>query len=139
MKSYRNIIALDFDGVIHRHRATWTAPHEINDGVVDGAFEFMERVLLVGFDIVVFSARARDPMAGVAISRWLVEHWIYSGRDPRLLENSGVSVTSTKPHAFIYIDDRGWHFKGTFPTLDELHAFESWTKAAGEPPEGTPV
>jgi hypothetical protein len=134
MKSYLKVIAIDFDGVIHKHCAPWTAPHEINDGVVDGAFEFIEQVLLTGFDVVVFSARAREPIANAAIGRWLVKHWTNSGRDPRLLENSGVTVTATKPHAFIYIDDRGWHFKGTFPTLDELRAFESWTKSAGEPP-----
>lgn len=150
---FRKVVAIDFDGVIHRHVAKWTKPHEINDGPVEGVFEFLDRVL-EEFDVTVFSARAADARARYAIVDWLVRHWprlagwaqeeeahtssfVLWGRRPR--HQGGLSglaatvkITARKPHAFLYIDDRGWRFDGTtFPTMDELRAFaacDSWTK-----------
>ena len=121
----RRTVAIDFDGVIHKHISPWTVPHEIHDGPVDGAFDFIERVLFE-FNVAIFSARAADPRGRAAIFEWLVANWVASGKDRELVAQ--IRVSAEKPHAFIYIDDRGWHFEGTFPTMDELRAFESWTK-----------
>jgi hypothetical protein len=153
MSRFRKVVAVDFDGVIHRHIAKWTKPHEINDGPVEGAFEFLKDVLRE-FDIAVFSARAAEPEAREAICRWFVEHWgpvatqkwgkyvepdsitlaslMRRGDHTRVVGK--VTITARKPHAFLYIDDRGWRFDGTtVPTMGELRAFaacDSWTKKA---------
>jgi hypothetical protein len=126
MIARRRTVAVDFDGVIHKHISKWTVAEEIHDGPVDGALDFLERVL-EEFDVVIFSARAADPAGEDAIDAWLVKHWIESGRHLKTLLGK-ITVTSKKPHAFIYIDDRGWHFEGKFPTMEELRSFESWTK-----------
>jgi hypothetical protein len=125
MPRFRKTVAIDFDGVIHKHVSKWTVAHEIHDGPVDGAFAFIEEVLLF-YDVSIFSARAVDPEGHRAITLWLMKHWQESGRDMKVL--SPVVITGLKPHAFIYIDDRGWRFEGKFPTLEELRAFEPWQK-----------
>lgn len=127
---FRRTVAIDFDGVIHKHVSKWTVPEEIHDGPVDGALDFIERVL-EEFNVVIFSARASDALAERAMSNWLCRHWLVAGKDLDVLAR--VEITSQKPHAFIYIDDRGWHFEGTFPTMEELRSFESWTKKPPKP------
>ena len=128
----RRTVAIDFDGVIHAHRVPWTYANEINDGPVPGAFEFIERVL-EEFNVVIFSARADSYTAREAICEWLQAHWpavkvVARRGECVLVGGSWIHITHEKPHAFMYIDDRGWRFEGTFPTMDELRAFESWTK-----------
>ena len=125
--NYRKTVAIDFDGVIHHHVSKWTVPHEINDGPVVGALDFIEQVLLE-FDVIIFSARANDPVAEAAIGVWLYEQWSAAGKDPAALGLIG--ITARKPHAFVYIDDCGWRFEGDFPSMEELRAIEPWTKKA---------
>lgn len=126
LTKYRKTIALDFDGVVHKHVSKWTYAHEIHDGPVDGAFDFIERTL-EEFDITIFSARASDPRGAAAIRDWLCDEWLKAGKTPEIVGR--LVITARKPHAFIYIDDRGWRFDGTnFPTLEELRAFEPWMK-----------
>jgi hypothetical protein len=142
---FRKVVAIDFDGVIHRHVAPWTVPHEINDGPVEGAFHFLSAVL-EEFNVAVFSARAADDRAREAILQWLLEQWPpflswqrFVDGDAIVLATSRfdmrarrVTITARKPDAILYIDDRGWRFDGTtFPSMDELRAFaacDSWTK-----------
>lgn len=144
---FRKVVAVDFDGVIHRHAVPWTKPHEINDGPVEGVFDFLDKVIRE-FDLAVFSARANDKRARYAIVNWLYKKWPtlsldwarYDVEDAFILKGvpaSGnavvtVKITAQKPHAFLYIDDRGWRFDGTtFPTMDELRVFaecDSWAK-----------
>jgi hypothetical protein len=123
-KRFRKCVAIDFDGVIHQHVSKWTVAHEIHDGPVPGAFDFIEQVL-DEFDVVIFSARALDPRGLEAIETWLWEQWKKT-KDVNVLLR--IEVTAQKPQAFIYIDDRGWHFEGTFPTMSELRSFEPWQK-----------
>jgi hypothetical protein len=37
-----------------------------------------------------------------------------------------VEVTDTKPEADVYLDDRGWRFSGTFPSVDQIEEFRPW-------------
>lgn len=120
------VVAIDFDGVIHRNIAPWTRSEEINDDPVAGAFEFIEKALKE-FDVIIFSARANNRDARVEMCIWLKRRWLESGRD-WTSRMARIDIVSTKPNAFIYIDDCGWHFEGVFPTMEELRAFESWTK-----------
>lgn len=124
-KRFRKCVAIDFDGVIHQHVSKWTVAHEIHDGPVPGAFDFIEQVL-DEFDVVIFSARASDLRGKEAIETWLWEEWKRVKKNVNTLLR--IKVTAQKPSAFIYIDDRGWHFQGTFPTMDELRSFEPWQK-----------
>jgi hypothetical protein len=128
---FRKTIALDFDGVIHQHVSPWTVAHEIHDLPVPGAFAFIKEAL-DEFDVTIFSARANDSRGARAILDWLVKYW--GEADTTLLGR--LVITARKPHAFIYIDDRGWRFEGTFPTMAELRTFDSWTKKLRKEEEG---
>lgn len=125
---YKKVLALDFDGVLHKHVSKWTGAHEIHDGPVEGAMAFLDRAL-DEFEVVIFSARANDPRAQDAIFEWLLKH--FDGQHRNWGKLGGIRITALKPHAFLYIDDKGWRFEGTFPTMDELRALEAcdtWTK-----------
>lgn len=104
------IIALDFDGVLHSAPGGYTGP--IPEGApVPGALEFVKAEYAKGTELVVFSVRAgRGGLEAVtAIELWLGDN----GFPP-------IPVTGTKPHADLYVDDRGWRFTGDF---GELSAF----------------
>ena len=128
MNKWPRPIAIDFDGVIHQATSKWTCAEEIHDGPVPGAFEFIERVF-VAYGVVIFTARANAPKAIPAIRAWFFKH----GMDPGLVER--LFITANKPHALVYIDDRGWRFQGTFPTIVELDRFEPWRCRPGDLPE----
>lgn len=109
-------LAIDFDGVLHAYTSPWTKPEEIHDGPVPGAVAWVTAACK-RFEVVVCSARAETPAGIVAITEWLSRH----GFPP-------VEVTSEKPKAVVYLDDRAWRFDGTFPVLDEIDAFRPWNR-----------
>ena len=99
-------IALDFDGVIHKNSKGYY-DGTIYDDPVDGAKEALEK-LSQKYDVVVFTTKAKkdrgliDGKSGTE----LVWEW---------LENHGMSkyvtkVTSEKPRAVAYVDDKGIAF-----------------------------
>jgi hypothetical protein len=53
---------------------------------------------------------------------WLLLHGMNPEKADRLL------FPLHKPKATLYIDDRGWQFNGTFPTLDEIEVFLPWNR-----------
>jgi hypothetical protein len=119
----RKVVAVDFDGVIHRHQTPFASPTEIPDPPVEGAIDFLLAVY-EHYEIVIFSARANDPDAVAAIREWLRKYWPTERQ--RLLDE--IYITARKVQAVIYIDDKGFHFRGTFPTIDEIKNFRSWCK-----------
>ena len=123
MTDHRRTIAVDFDGVLHSYTSPWTKPWEVHDGPTPGAVEFVTHAL-ERFDVVVFSARAGDDRGRKAIYEWLAKHLAPA-------DSVRIFVTSTKPQAHVYLDDRGWRFEGTFPTLEEIEAFVPWNRRAG--------
>ena len=110
-------VALDFDGVIHKYTSGWQGPHIATDGIVDGAKEFIQTLQSHGYEVVVFSCRASYISGHEAIERFLEQHGIQD-----------VIVTSEKPPAGIYIDDRGFCFEGDFPSLEYIENFKTWTE-----------
>lgn len=143
MSQHRPTIALDFDGVIHLYTSPWTSPLDIHDGPVPGAFEFMQRLLDAGWRIVVHTARlASGPgsdSSGIAelpisdridaILAWFDKHGFHNIRLHLAFGDVSVWYGGGKPHADVYLDDRGMRFEGTFPTLDALVvARRTWNK-----------
>lgn len=115
----RRTIALDFDGVIHHYREGWKGPLNIYDTPVPGAFDFI-RQSLVEFDVVIFSARLASEAAESAIKSWFTKH----GLDKSDIKE--LKFSAIKPPAVLYIDDRGYHFDGTFPSLEFIRSFTPW-------------
>lgn len=112
-------ICLDFDGVVHLYKRPWTRVSEIHDGPVPGAREFCAEAIDAGYRVVICDARART--AAMEIKAWLTAY-----RFP-----AEVNVVSEKPAAVIYIDDRGWRFEGTFPSLELVRSLRPWNRQEG--------
>lgn len=115
-------IAIDFDGVIHAHESEWTDAHDILDGPVPGAFDFIRHAIDQGHRIVIFTARAKTATVVPHIYAWLRTY----GLEERY--TWAIDITCIKPAAVLYIDDRGWCFDGTWPPLDKVVAFTPWNK-----------
>lgn len=111
----KNTIVFDFDGVIHSYISGWKGYDVIPDPPVEGVKEVIDE-LRKDYKVVVVSARAKTPIGRLAIKEYLREHNIVVD-----------DVMSTKPPAFVYIDDRAICFKGNADELLEaIRSFEPW-------------
>jgi 5'(3')-deoxyribonucleotidase len=108
-----NNIAIDFDGVIH------TFDKGFHDGTcygdpIEGALIAIKE-LSKRYNIIIFTAKAKPdrPLVNNKTGTELVTEW---------LTKYGVMkhislVTSEKPRAQIYIDDKGYHFTNWADTI----------------------
>ena len=115
-KSETNTLAIDFDGVIHKNSKGYY-DGTIYDEPVEGSLEAIKK-LSKKHDIVIFTCKAkRDrPDVNGKTGVMLVDEW---------LEKHGIRdyvkrITSEKPRAQIYIDDRGYHFESWEKTLVDV-------------------
>jgi len=101
-----NNIAIDFDGVIH----------DFSKGFYDGtcygeplpgSIESIKK-LSKKFNIVIFTAKAKPsrPLIQGKTGKEHVEDWLKKHEIFSLVKE----VTSEKPRAFLYIDDKGYRF-----------------------------
>jgi hypothetical protein len=128
------ILLLDFDGTATDYKSGWQGPTNTPDKPVEGLFEFLVDAILY-FRVNVFSARSAEPGGIEAMKMWFMHH----EREWRLATNRPASSylelcsyhlewPTTKPGAFITLDDRVWLFTGKFPSVKELLAFRPWWK-----------
>ena len=118
-KVNKKTIAIDFDGVIHSYSSGWTGPVP-TDPPVDGALDFIHFLEEKGYEVVIFSSRAKTKEGVVGTEKWLSEH-----NFPKL------KVCHKKPEALLYIDDRGFRFTGVWDDLKEFidnTSFRSWVE-----------
>jgi hypothetical protein len=125
------ILCLDFDGVIHSYTSGWQGADVVSDPPVPGAIEFLWRAI-EPFDVQILSSRSGQPGGIEAmqewLSRWDAAYWADRPARPRTCLVLCVKFPTTKPAAFVTLDDRALTFTGTFPDIDTLKAFQSWTK-----------
>ena len=129
MKTYRQTICVDFDGVLHSYTSKFTAPGEIHDPPVPNALGWLEDMLdsrLNGggykYVVCIYSSRSVDPKGIVAMKSWLQEH----GMPPSYIER--IEFPTQKPVVWLTIDDRAICFRGTFPSELEIDSFKAWNK-----------
>lgn len=100
----RKRIAIDFDGVIHTYDKGW------QDGSIYGApLENMETALVTlaeDFDLIIFTCR----IPCIDVYEWVKDR-----------TGLRIDVTNTKPHADMYLDDRGYHFKNWDDCMEEIY------------------
>lgn len=122
--NYQRIILIDFDGVIHYYRDGWKGPTEIYDDPVPGAFDFLvELVRDDRFDPQIYSSRSKLEGGIDAMQRWMHKH----GLDSEAIAE--IKFPTTKPAAWLTIDDRAICFRGTWPTPDYLLNYQPWNKS----------
>lgn len=115
---FRDTIAVDFDGTLNSYvtPTKHNKAYEIPDPPVPGALEWIKEVSQ-HFNVVVFSARASGPGGHDAIVQWLAK-WGFPD----------LPVTSEKPIAKIYLDDRAIQFSGEFPSVDLIKNFKPYNR-----------
>jgi hypothetical protein len=115
-------ICLDFDGVVHSYKSPWTNPETIEDPPVEGAFQAIEDYLRAGYRVAIFSARSHEMEGVKAMFDWFNKH----GLKPEVLDH--LEFPTHKPGAVLYIDDRGYHFRGIFPHVSYIEDFIPWNR-----------
>ncbi|HEX5473085.1 MAG TPA: HAD family hydrolase [Vicinamibacterales bacterium] len=106
----RPLVCVDLNGVLDRytgweHSDHWDPPR-------DGARRFLDALHTRGFDVVVFTTRHPS-----GVRRWLREHG---------LDDLVCAVTSRKPPAHVFVDDRAVCFRGDFDdTLRSIDGFKA--------------
>lgn len=127
------ILCLDFDGVIHSYKSGWKGADVIPDGPVPGAMAFI-CAAVKRFEMHIYSSRS-DSAAGItAMQEYLrVElqaHCMNEGlpQAEALEALAAIRWPSSKPPAFLTLDDRAWQFQGVWPALDAIEAFQPWGK-----------
>ena len=123
-------ICVDFDGVIHSYTSPWVSKHVIPDPPVEGSIEWLAD-MLQHFDVWILSTRTKSWRGRRAIRKWLSKwsgNLYYETMGHRGIED--VRLTSTKPPALIYLDDRAVRFEGdNFPTKGQIHQAKPWHKS----------
>lgn len=111
-----NNIAIDFDGVIHNFDKGW------HDGTcygepIPGALEAIKN-LSQNYKIIIFTAKAKPnrPLVQGKTGLTLVEEWLKKHDIFKYVSE----ITSEKPRAQIYIDDRGYRFINWDKTFHDI-------------------
>jgi hypothetical protein len=138
------ILCLDFDGVIHSYTSGWQGADVIPDPPVPGAIDFIIQAHLE-FRVAIYSSRSGQPGGIEAMQAWLWRHtvtWFHKLYSSKLAHERAelllgrIEWPTDKPPAMVTLDDRALTFKGTWPDIAELRAFEPWTHkrvAGGKP------
>lgn len=114
------ILCLDFDGVVHSYTSGWQGIDVIPDPIVPGAHNFLCKALEV-FDVHIYSSRSSSESGIQAMKDYMRYNFLSE-------ISQAVKFPSTKPPAFITIDDRAITFKGEWPNVEELLRFKPWNK-----------
>jgi len=124
------ILCLDFDGVCHSYVSGWKGIDVIPDRAVPGLFEFLEAAK-DHFDIQVFSSRSREEIGINAMQSWFIRErqaWCADGGKPPIDTPLEIKFPTTKPAAFVTIDDRAITFTGEWPEPIVLRDFKTWAQ-----------
>ena len=124
-------VVLDFDGVISAFIHPWEGADVINDDVVPGALDAIQAYQHAGFSVAIHSSRSGQFGGIAAMKSWLygqlLIHFAPESEVATRILNAIEWPTELLP-AVLYINDRGFHFEGTFPSVEYLNAFRPWNK-----------
>jgi hypothetical protein len=118
--SGKPILCLDFDGTVYSYSSGWTGLNELLDLPTPGAIEFI-REALNSFEVHIYSARSGQQNGIESMQEWLER---YGGPDMVRM----VKWPTSKPPAFVGLDDRQLTFTGVWPSVESLLAFKPWNR-----------
>jgi len=130
----RKTIAVDFDGVLHSYSSGWHGVLTIADPPVRGAIEWLTAAV-ARYKVVIHTARLLNgTLEGettpgphkviAAIEQWLAHH----DCPLEVVDQFNWHTGCGKPHAHVYLDDRGLCFDGVFPSFEIIDNFKPWNK-----------
>lgn len=113
-------LAIDFDGVIHKNSKGFY-DGTIYDDPIEGALDAV-KTLAKQYDIVIFTAKAKSdrPLLGGKTGKELVAEWL----DKYGLLAYIKDITSEKPRAIAYIDDKAIKFTSWQQTIRQLNEID---------------
>lgn len=129
----RLIVAVDLHGVICDHPPAGKGATEPDWPEVPGAVEWLLSTS-ARYDVHVVSARfsrgGQEGAEALAAARaWLIAHGVPSawmlpigGRMPRIW------LSAHKPPCLLWVDDRGFCFRGAFPSVEQIESFRPWNR-----------
>lgn len=108
-------IAIDFDGVIHKNSKGFY-DGTVYDEPIEGAFESIKKLHKEGYSIVVFTAKVKPdrPLVEGKTGIELIKEWFAKYKMLPYIKE----ITSEKPRALVYIDDRAIRFTNWDDTLN---------------------
>lgn len=111
-----NQIAIDFDGVIHGNSKGFY-DGTVYDEPIEGAVQAIKK-LAKKYTVVIFTAKAKKdrPLVNGMTGEELVWEWLVKYKIDSYIKE----VTSEKPRAICYIDDKGVRFESWEQTLNFL-------------------
>lgn len=119
MSTNKKTLVFDFDGVIHSYISGWKGVDIIPDPPVPGIKEALVNLKEKGFEIIIVSTRSATPEGTTAMVEWLNKYDF---------DNCYDNISSVKPPAFCYIDDRAICFDGNpKKMLHDIETFIPWT------------
>lgn len=115
-----NNISIDFDGVVHKNSKGFY-DGTVYDEPVEGASEAIKE-LSQRYKIIIFSAKAKPdrPLVNGKTGIELIWEWL----EKYNLSQYVSEVTSEKPRAIAYIDDKAIRFADWNQTLNDLSVIE---------------
>lgn len=105
----KDVIAIDFDGVIHSYKSGWTGETP-KDPPMNGVEEALQKLIDKGYILKILSTRSPEK-----IQEYLDKH---------NLAKYISGVYNTKIRAKIYLDDRGVHFSGWEQAIKDIDKFK---------------
>lgn len=124
----KTTVLIDLDGVLHSYVSGWQGATELPDRPVPGAIEFLRKLIQhEEIEPVIYTSRIRtgasqmDLKAVAAIKAWLYLQGLTREEVDQL------DMTYEKIPAVLQIDDRGFQFRGKFPSIEYIQNFHPWS------------
>lgn len=110
-------VGVDFDGVVHKNSKGFY-DGTVYDEPVDGIEDFL-KLLSSKYTLILFSAKARKDrmLINGKTGIELIEEWLIKNN----LSQYFSEVTSEKPRAVFYIDDKAVRFTSVEDCIDKLN------------------
>jgi len=133
------ILCLDFDGVLHSYTSGWKGADVIPDPPTPGAMMFLYHAVQ-HFDVQIYSSRSGQSGGIQAMRDYLNYHiadffdCTFAGApddmDKTAEVQAAISFPTSKPAAFLTIDDRALCFTGNWADFypQDLLEFKPWNK-----------
>ena len=117
----KNVIALDFDGVIHDHYEGF-GDGTIYGDPIEGSLKSIKELYLLGYTLKIFSCKSSSsrPLVNGMTGSELIREWLEKYKVSQYVKE----ICTEKPNALAYIDDKGIRFNNWDQTLKELKKLE---------------
>jgi hypothetical protein len=131
-KTWKPILCVDFDGVIHSYTRKWENEYTIPDPPVPGALEWLCQASKL-FTVTIYSSRSKSIDGINAMREYIAVCALDYFGDIGFVEKEfmpSLVFAHEKPAAFLTIDDRAICFEGDFNDIPpaRLLDFKPWNK-----------